>query len=66
MTYKTDKLTSDYLKPFCKNKYVINNMPSFACMTNSVIIYKYSIDETIDYIIQSIYIYKKLDKSAVI
>ena len=43
MTYKTDKLTSDYLKPFCKNKYVINNTPSFACMTNSVIIYKYSI-----------------------
>ena len=43
MTYKTDKLTSDYLNPFYKNKYAINNTPSFAYIRNSVIIYKYTI-----------------------
>ena len=76
MTYNATKVISDYLRPLSKNKYTINDALSFADMTKRLpplpddeeyvsydvvsLFTKIPLDETIDYIIESIYTYKKL------
>ena len=76
MTYNATKVISDYLRPLSKNKYTINDTLSFADMTKRLpplpddeeyvsydvvsLFTKIPLDETIDYIIESIYTYKKL------
>ena len=76
MTYNAAKVISGYLRPLCKNKYTINDTCSFADMIKLLpplpddekyisfgvvlLFTKTPWDETIDYIIESIYTYKKL------
>ena len=76
MTYNAAKVISDYLRPLCKNKYTINDTLSFADMIKRLtpltddeeyvsydvvsLFTNIPLDETIDYIIKSIYTHKKL------
>ena len=76
MTYNAAKVISDYLRHLCKNKYIINDTLSFAdmierlpplpddeeCVSSDVVslFTNVPLDETIDYIIESIYTHKKL------
>ena len=69
ITYIAAKVTSDYLRPLCKNKYTINDTLSFADMIKRLsplpddeeyVSSDITLDETIDYIIGSIYTHKKL------
>ena len=75
MTYNATKVISDYLKPLCKNKYTIIDTLSFADMIKRLpplsdeeyvsydvvsLFTNIPLDETIDYIIESIYTHKKL------
>ena len=76
MTYNAAKVISDYLKPLCKNKYTINDTLYFADMIKRLpplpddeeydsydvvsLFTNIPLDETIDYIIKSIYTHKKL------
>ena len=76
MKYNAAKVISDYLRHLCKNKYNINDTLSFADMierlpplpdgeeyVSSDVVSLFTnvpLDETIDYIIESIYTHKKL------
>ena len=76
MTNNAAKVISGYLRPLCKNKYTINDTLSFADMIKRLpplpddeeyvsydvvsLFTNIPLDETIDYIIESIYTYKKL------
>ena len=75
MTYNTAKVSSDYLRPLCKNKYTIYDTLYFSDIKrlpplpgdeeyvsyNIVSLFtNIPLDETIDYITESIYIHKKL------
>ena len=76
MTYNAAKVISDYLKPLCENKYIINDTLSFADMLKRLpplpddeeyvsydlvsLFTNIPLDETIDYIIESIYTHEKL------
>ena len=76
MTYNAAKVISDYLRPLCKNNYTINDTLSFADMIKRLpplpddeeyvpydavsLFTNIPLDETIDYIIESIYTQKKL------
>ena len=80
-TYNAAKVISDYLRPLCKNKYTINDTLFLADMIkrlpplpddqeyvsyNVVSLFtKIPLDETTDYIIESIYTYKNYRKSVV-
>ena len=74
MTYNASKVISEYLRTLCENKYTINDTLSFADMikylppwqNNEYVSYdvvllftNIPLDETIDYIIESIYTHKK-------
>ena len=73
--YKTGNVIAQYLKPLTKNEFLINNTQDFPSMLNRVelsedeedVIYyveslftNIPINETIDFICDEIYIYKKL------
>ena len=76
MTCDAAKVISDYLRPLFKNKHTINDTLSFADMVKRLpplpdneeyvsydvvaLVTNIPLDETIDYIIESIYTHKKL------
>ena len=76
LTYNAAKVISDYLRPLCKIEYSINDTKKFPCMLSSVpplqddeedvsydaesLFINIPIQETINYIIKQIYVYKKL------
>ena len=76
MTYNATKVISEYLIPLCENKYTINDTLSFVDMIKSLsplqvdgkyvsynvvsLLTNIPLDETIDYIIESICTHKKL------
>ena len=74
-TYNPAKVTSDYLKPLCKNEYSINDAYKFPSMLSSIpplqddenVSYDFEslftnipIEETINYITEQIHVHKKL------
>ena len=75
-TYNAAKVISDYLRPLCKNEYSINDTQKFPSMLSSVpplqddeedvscdvesLFINISIEETINYISEQIYVHKKL------
>ena len=72
-TYNVAKVISDYLRPFCKNEYSINDtkiskhvIPPLQDNEEDVsydvesLFTNISIEETVNYIIEQIYIHKKL------
>ena len=74
--YITVKVVSDYLRPLCKNEYSTNDTQKFPSMLSSIpllqddeedlsydvesLFTNILIQETINYIIEQIYVYKKL------
>ena len=75
-TYNAAKVISDYLRPLCKNEYSINDTQKFPSMLSSILPWQDDeedvsydveslftnilIEETINYIIDQIYVHKKL------
>ena len=75
-TYNAAKVISDYLRPLCKNEYSINDTQKFPSMLSSIpplqddeedvsydvesLFTNILIEETINYIIDQIYVHKKL------
>ena len=75
MTYNAAKFIPDYLRPLCKNKYTINDTLSFADLIKRLpplpddvsydvvsLFTNIQLDETIDYITESIYTHKILQQ----
>ena len=76
LTYNAAKVISDYLRPLCKIEYSINDTKKFPCMLSPItplqddeedvsydaesLFINIPIQETINYIIKRIYVYKKL------
>ena len=76
LTYNAAKVISDYLRPLCKYEYSINDTQKFPIMLSSIpplkddeenvsyyvesLFTNISIEETINYIIDQIYVHKKL------
>ena len=76
LTYNAAKVISDYLRPLCKNEYSINDTQKFPSMLSSIpplqddeedvsydvesLFTNIPIQETINYIIEQIYVHKKL------
>ena len=74
--YNAAKVTSDYLRPLCKNEYCINDTQKFPSMLSSIpplyddeedtsddvesLFTNIPIEETINYVIEQIYAHKKL------
>ena len=75
-TCNAAKVISDYLRPLCKNEYSINDTQKFPSMLSSIpplqddekdvsydvesLFTNIPIEETINYIIEQIYVHKKL------
>ena len=76
LTYNTAKVISDYLRSLCKNEHFTNDTKKFPSMLSSIsplqddeedvsydaesVFINIPIQETINYIIKQIYVYKKL------
>ena len=76
LTYNVAKVISDYLRPLCKNEYSIYDTPKFPSMLSSIpplqddeedvsydlesLFTNIPLQETINYIIEQIYVHKKL------
>ena len=76
LTYNAAKVIPDYLRPLCKNQYSINDTQTFPSMLSSIpplqddeedvsydvesLFTNIPIQETINYIIEQIYVHKKL------
>ena len=74
--YKPAKVTSDYLRPLCKTEYFINDTKKFPSMFSSILplqddegdvsydveilFTNISIEKTMNYIIEQIYVHKKV------